>query len=160
MVCVCVKYISMLMLNSFWYYQNNLIFSDVKLFGNLIFPDVKLTLIPEINPTWPQCIYPLHGPLATGYISPSWTTALSWWRGLWMKLWAMLCRATQDGWVIAESSDKTWSTGGGNGKPPQCTHMRTQWTVWEVKKTRHWKTSPPGLKVSSMLLGKSRGEFM
>ena len=29
----------------------------------------------------------------------------------------MLCRATQDGRVIAESSDKTWSTGEGNGKP-------------------------------------------
>ena len=31
----------------------------------------------------------------------------------------MLCRATQDGQVIAESSDKTWSTGEGNGKPLQ-----------------------------------------
>ena len=28
----------------------------------------------------------------------------------------MLCRATQDRWVIGESSDKTWSTGEGNGK--------------------------------------------
>ena len=36
-----------------------------------------------------------------------------------MKLWAMPCRATQDGWVMVESSDKTWSTGEGNGKPPQ-----------------------------------------
>ena len=25
----------------------------------------------------------------------------------------------QNGWVIVESSDKTWSTGGGNGKPLQ-----------------------------------------
>ena len=51
--------------------------------------------------------------------SPSWITVSSWWRGLCnsMKLWATLCRATQDGKVIAESSDKTWSTGGGNGKP-------------------------------------------
>ena len=31
----------------------------------------------------------------------------------------MLCRATQDGQVIVESSDKTWPTGGGNGKPLQ-----------------------------------------
>ena len=31
----------------------------------------------------------------------------------------MLCRATQDGWVMMESSDKTWSTGEGNGKPLQ-----------------------------------------
>ena len=31
----------------------------------------------------------------------------------------MLCRATQDGWVMVESSDKMWSTGEGNGKPLQ-----------------------------------------
>ena len=31
----------------------------------------------------------------------------------------MLCRAIQDGWVMAESSDKVWSTGEGNGKPLQ-----------------------------------------
>ena len=31
----------------------------------------------------------------------------------------MLCRATQDGQIMAESSDKTWSTGEGNGKPLQ-----------------------------------------
>ena len=29
----------------------------------------------------------------------------------------MLCRATQDGQVMVESSDKMWSTGEGNGKP-------------------------------------------
>ena len=29
----------------------------------------------------------------------------------------MLGRATQDGWVMAESSDKMWPTGEGNGKP-------------------------------------------
>ena len=29
------------------------------------------------------------------------------------------CRATHDGWVMVESSDKTWSTGEGNGKPLQ-----------------------------------------
>ena len=48
---------------------------------------------------------------------------LSWWRGLCnpMKLRPMPCRATQDGRVIAESSDKIWYTGGGNGKPPQYT---------------------------------------
>ena len=31
----------------------------------------------------------------------------------------MLCRATQDGQVMVESSDKMWSTGGQNGKPLQ-----------------------------------------
>ena len=31
----------------------------------------------------------------------------------------MPCRATQDEWVMVESSDKMWSTGEGNGKPLQ-----------------------------------------
>ena len=31
----------------------------------------------------------------------------------------MLCRVTQDGRVMVENSDKTWSTGEGIGKPPQ-----------------------------------------
>ena len=33
----------------------------------------------------------------------------------------MTCRATQDGRVIVESSNKRWCTGGGNGKQPQYT---------------------------------------
>ena len=36
-----------------------------------------------------------------------------------MKLWAMPSRATQDGQVMMESSDKMWSTGEENGKPLQ-----------------------------------------
>ena len=43
----------------------------------------------------------------------TWTTALS----NSMKLWAVLCRATQYGRFLVESSDKMWSTGEGNGKP-------------------------------------------
>ena len=31
----------------------------------------------------------------------------------------MLCRATQDGHVMVENSDKPWSIGEGNGKPLQ-----------------------------------------
>ena len=31
----------------------------------------------------------------------------------------MPCRTTQDGQVMVESSDKTWSIGEGNGKPLQ-----------------------------------------
>ena len=45
----------------------------------------------------------------------TWTTALS----NSMKLWAMPCRATQDGRVTVENSDKTWSSGEGSGKPLQ-----------------------------------------
>ena len=36
-----------------------------------------------------------------------------------MTLWAMPCRASQDGSVIVRSSDKMQSTGEGNGKPHQ-----------------------------------------
>ena len=62
------------------------------------------------------CFCPLFYPT-------SWITALSWQSGLHnsVKLWAMSCRATQDEWVIVESSDKTWSTGRGNDKQPQYT---------------------------------------
>ena len=35
-----------------------------------------------------------------------------------MQLWTMLCRVTQDGGIMVDSSDK-WSTGEGNGKPLQ-----------------------------------------
>ena len=36
-----------------------------------------------------------------------------------IKLWDTPYRATQDGWVMVESSDKTWSTGERNSKPLQ-----------------------------------------
>ena len=49
----------------------------------------------------------------------TWTTALS----NSVKLWAMPCRATQDGQVVVESSDKTWSTGEGNGKSLQYSYF-------------------------------------
>ena len=42
-----------------------------------------------------------------------------------MKPWAMLCRATQDGWIMMESSGKTWYTGERNGKPVQYSASRT-----------------------------------
>ena len=43
----------------------------------------------------------------------SWTTPLF----NSMKLWAMPCRASQNGQAMVESSEKMWSTGKGNGKP-------------------------------------------
>ena len=36
-----------------------------------------------------------------------------------LKEFSRVCRATQDRRVMVESSDKTWSTGEGNGKPLQ-----------------------------------------
>ena len=44
-------------------------------------------------------------------------------------------RATQDGKVVVESSDKMWSAGEGNGKPLHILALRTLWTVWNSKKT-------------------------
>ena len=70
----------------------------------------------------------------------TWTTALS----NSMKLWAMSCRDTQDGWVMVESSDKMWSTGEGNGKLLQYSSLRTPWTVWKGKKIGHWKKNYSG----------------
>ena len=54
-------------------------------------------------------------------LSISWITALLWQRGLHnpMKIWAMLCRVTQDRHVIVKCFDQTWCTGGENGKPLQ-----------------------------------------
>ena len=78
----------------------------------------------------PQSVSPIRKLLYASYPSPSegrqsenhnhrkltnlitWTTALS----NAIKLWAMPYRATQDGRVMVESSDKMWSTGEGNGK--------------------------------------------
>ena len=59
----------------------------------------------------------------------TWTTALS----NSMKLWAMPCRATQDGWVMVESSDKTWFTGEGNGKPLQYSCLENPMNSMKLK---------------------------
>ena len=104
---------------------------------------------------------PLEKKVAT--CSASWITALSWWQGLHnsMRLWAMPCRANQDRWVIVKSSNKTRSTGGGNGNPLQYSCLknpRTWVRVWRAKRC-DWKMSPSGWQVPYMLLGKSRGQL-
>ena len=37
---------------------------------------------------------------------------------------------------------------------------RIPWTVWKGNEIRHWKMSPPGWKVSNLLLRKSRGQLL
>ena len=69
----------------------------------------------------------------------TWTTALS----NSMKLWAMPCRATQDGWVMVESSDKTWSTGEGNGKPLQYSCLENPMNSMKRQKDRTLKDELP-----------------
>ena len=47
------------------------------------------------------------------------------------------CRATQDGQVMVESSDKTWSTGEGNGKPLQSSCL---WDPMNSMKRQKYRT--------------------
>ena len=56
-----------------------------------------------------------------------------------VKLWAMPCRATQDGWVMVESSDKMWSTGEGNGKPLQYSCLENPMNSMKRQKDRTLK---------------------
>ena len=55
----------------------------------------------------------------------------------------MLCRATQDGWVIVESSDKMWSTGEGNGKPLQHSCLENPMNSMKRQKNMTLEDEPP-----------------
>ena len=55
----------------------------------------------------------------------------------------MPCRATQDGRVIVESSDKTWSTGEGNGKPLQYSCLENPMNSMKRQKDRILKDELP-----------------
>ena len=51
----------------------------------------------------------------------------------------MPCGATQDGQVMMESSDKTWSTGEGNEKPLQYSCLENLMNSMKKKKDRTLK---------------------
>ena len=55
----------------------------------------------------------------------------------------MPCRATQDGRVMVESSDKTWSTGEGNGKPLQHSCLENPTNSMKRQKDRTLKDELP-----------------
>ena len=55
----------------------------------------------------------------------------------------MPCRATQDGQVMVESSDKTWSTGKGNGKPLQYSCLENPMNSMKRQKDRALKDKLP-----------------
>ena len=57
----------------------------------------------------------------------------------------MLCRATQDGQVMVESSDKMWSTGEGNGKPRQYSCLDNTMNSIKRQKYRTLKYELPRL---------------
>ena len=55
----------------------------------------------------------------------------------------MLCGATQDGWVLVESSDKMWSTGEGNGKILQYSCLENPMNSMKRQKVRTLKDELP-----------------
>ena len=55
----------------------------------------------------------------------------------------MPCRATQDGWVMVESSDKVWSTGEGNDKPLQYSCLENLMNSMKRQKDRTLKDELP-----------------
>ena len=57
----------------------------------------------------------------------------------------MLCRATQDGRVVVESSDKTWSTGEGNGKQLQSSCLENPMNSMKKQKDMTLKDEFPRL---------------
>ena len=52
-------------------------------------------------------------------------------------------RATHDGWVMVESSDKTWFTGEGNGKPLQYSCLKDPMNSMKRQKDRTLKDELP-----------------
>ena len=57
----------------------------------------------------------------------------------------MTCMATQDGGVMVESSEKTWSIGEGNGKPLQYSHLENPMNSMKRQKDRTLKDELPRL---------------
>ena len=68
----------------------------------------------------------------------------------------MLYGATQDGLVMVENSDKTWSTGEGNGKPLQHFCLENPMNSMKRQKDMTLKDEPPVWQVYNMLLEKSQ----
>ena len=60
-----------------------------------------------------------------------------------MKLLAIPCRAIQDGQVIVESSEETWFTGEGSGKPPQYSCLENPMNSMKRQKDRTLKDELP-----------------
>jgi len=55
----------------------------------------------------------------------------------------MPCRAIQDGWFMVKSSDKTWSTGEGTGKPIQYSCLENPMNSMKRQKERTLKEELP-----------------
>ena len=68
----------------------------------------------------------------------------------------MPCEATQDKWIIAESSDKMWSTGGEDGKPPQYTCCENLMNYIKGQKDMTPKDKSPRSDVVQYATGEER----
>ena len=67
----------------------------------------------------------------------------------------MPCRATQDRWVVVESSDKIWSTGEGNGRPLKYSCLENLINSMKRQKDRTLKDELPRLVGAQYSTGKS-----
>ena len=61
-----------------------------------------------------------------------------------VKLWVMPCRATQERWVMMESSEKMWSTGKGNGKSLQYSCLENPKNSMKREKGGKLRMNSPG----------------
>ena len=71
----------------------------------------------------------------------------------------MPCRANQDRRVIVESSEKMWSSEGGNGKPLQYSYLENPINNMKRQKDMIPEDEPEGQKVSNKLLGTAQGNY-
>ena len=72
-----------------------------------------------------------------------------------MKLWAMPCRVTQDGWVKVEVSDKMWSTGQ-NGKSLQYHFLENSMNSMKRQKDMTPDDEPPRLEGAQYTTGEDQ----
>ena len=70
----------------------------------------------------------------------------------------MPCRATQDGWVVVEISDKMWSIGEGNGKPLQYSCLENPMNSMKRQNDRILKEELPR-SIGAQLLLEISGEI-
>ena len=91
-----------------------------------------------------------HPAYLTYMQTTSWETAMS----SSMKLWPMPCRATHDGGIMAESADKMWSAGEGNGKPLQCSCLENPMNRVKRQKRMTLKDELPRLVGAQYTAGK------
>ena len=68
----------------------------------------------------------------------------------------MLCRPTQDKWVVRENSDKTWSTGEGNDKPLQHSCLENPMDSMKRQKDMTLKDEHPRLVGAQYVPGEER----